>query len=348
MKKKAKLEMETLGKILLLTAFMIIFLVMFKGCKDSFQDVGKVGMKDYFCWGTNLLNAEAFRFFPTTCNPEIMEEEQTKNQISDLIRRCWWLYGRGELDIGEVTTKDEVFTCYAFKPKEDITLLGLRDYMKEYKISGTKAKKSEDSTWYYVQKSTEEEYAICFDEEKFEDSPKLLAGRTYYINFYDEKQVGQGRIDRLMISSSSKFGDTLTGLTGLISEFFDHCYSFEGKAEKGCKDYIPSECPEETCKVVNKPHTEPDSTVTTYSPECVPKSESINSCAEHYTEQSCMTDRKLDCGWKDKCIISKDYCKGFSSAKCPEDKCHLCDKPLFDEEGTVLKACKSKSEICKD
>ena len=174
-KKKAKLEMETLGKILLLTAFMIIFLIMFKGCKDSFSDVGLVGMKEYFCWGSNLVNAKGSSLFPTTCSPTIIEGDMERKDISDLIRRCWWMYGKGELDIksegvikGIVTESiDKVYTCYAFEPKEDISLISLREHMQDYTIGNKKAEEAEDAAWYYIQKGTKEENAICFEKKGF-------------------------------------------------------------------------------------------------------------------------------------------------------------------------------------
>lgn len=239
MQKKAKLEMETLGKILLLTAFMIIFLIMFKGCKDSFSDVGMVGMKEYFCWGSNLINAEASSLFPTTCSPTIIEEDLEKTDISDLIRRCWWMYGKGELDlqsegITEVGITDKVYTCYAFKPKEDISLISLREHMQDHTLGDKKAKKAEDAAWYYIQKGTKEEQAICFEKKVFLASEGILsAGKTYYINFYDEKVMGsQGENDRIMISRNSKFGEELVGIVGWVKSFFEKCYSIDEGAEK--------------------------------------------------------------------------------------------------------------------
>lgn len=257
MKKKAKLEMETLGKILLLTAFLIIFLIMFKGCKDSFEDVGIAGMKEYFCWGSNLLNAKALRLIPTTCSPEIIDKEVTKEGITNLARKCWWMYGEGKLDIEDIwkgavkatagASQDQVFSCYSFEPKEDISLVALRRYMQEHKMGDTKVEDIEDSTWSYVQKGTKEKEAICFDKEKFTDSNgKLLANKVYYINFYDEREViFEGDRDLLMISTNSKFGEGRTGFPGWVKELFlDYCYDIEKTAveqaeeEKEAQDAI--------------------------------------------------------------------------------------------------------------
>jgi len=251
-KKKAKLEMETLGKILLLTAFLVIFLLLFKGCQDSFEDVGIVGMKEYMCWGSNMINAEVLRFFPTTCSPTMIEpeedEEFKEEKISDLIRKCWWMYGKGAMDIKDIKgmgitkealTKsvDQAHICYSFRPTEDISLVKLREYMSTHKTGGKEAE-LEESTWAYLQEGTmieDKRNVICFDKKKFvEAKGKLKANKNYYIIFYDDRGVGgEGIRDRIMISPNSNFGEGLTGIKGwIIGLFLEKCYDIEKEAEE--------------------------------------------------------------------------------------------------------------------
>ena len=220
--KKAKLEMETLGKLLLLTAFLIIFLVMFKGCTDSFQDVGMAGLDEYFCWGTNILSSEVLSFFPTTCSPNIVKEAD-KQKISSLMRRCWWMYGRGEKDISFSSNFgiDEPYPCYAFIPSEDIELSELRDYIRTHGIGEKTIKEDDDSTtWNYIQARSED--GLCFDKAT---EGKLLKGKPYYLDFYDEAKIHKDGVrDRLLISRLSTFGGKIESFAEI---FFDYCYNIE-------------------------------------------------------------------------------------------------------------------------
>ncbi|MBU4502885.1 MAG: hypothetical protein KKA79_09895 [Nanoarchaeota archaeon] len=245
MKNKGKLEMETLGKILLLTAFLIIFLVMFKGCQDSFSEVGTAGLKEYLCWGSNLLNSEVSTLFPTTCSPIMIEEPVTEAEINEFIRTCWWMYGKGEQDTKDLKEgivesakkylgNDLVKTCYSFKPKEDIKLADLRQYLSEHGNSDKKVEKLADSTWEYLQEGAKEE-AICFDKKKFLATDGILSkNKFYYINFYDERQPwDEGDRDQIMISSDANFGKDQIGLKNWILSFFvEHCYDPEKLAKE--------------------------------------------------------------------------------------------------------------------
>ncbi|MBL7100994.1 MAG: hypothetical protein ISS23_03515 [Nanoarchaeota archaeon] len=228
-KKKGKLEMETLGKLLLLTAFLIIFLVMFKGCKDSFQDGGTTGIREYFCWGTNVLNSEVFILFPTTCAPETVRDVD-KEKLASLMRRCWWMYGGGEEDFGYKSKLgiDRLHQCYALIPKEDIELAELENYIQTHGIGEKELKAGEESTtWNYIQTGSKD--GICFDKKT---EGKLLKGKTYYITFYDETKIyKEGVRDRLLISRLSKFGEEIASAKGMVKSWFrDDCYDI-GKEE---------------------------------------------------------------------------------------------------------------------
>lgn len=226
---KAKLEMETLGKILLLTAFLIIFLILFKGCQDQMENVGTVGLNEYLCWLSQAMKADLSFLFPSACYVIDVEELQDMEGISLLMRKCWWINGQGEKDINSEENwankiKNEVIkwsdmarTCYLFTPKEDTPITDFEEYLKTHDRTGKEVKEdSESTTWNYIQKKSTEKTGICFDK-KFEDDPKLQKGKMYYIIFYDDKSlISEGERDRILISRDPEFGKEQTGFTAWL------------------------------------------------------------------------------------------------------------------------------------
>ena len=236
--KKAKIEMETLGKLLLLTAFLIIFLLMFKGCKDQMDNVGTVGTNEYVCWFSHALKAKISFLFPSACYPIDVGKDQDKNGISILMRKCWWMHGQGEEDIATSETNigvlgktyvswwyDVARTCYIFTPKEDMPIQDFITYLRKYDKSGKEVKEdSKQTTWGYIQNvvsagtAAGAETGICFDKEIGDYMSK---GKMYYIIFYDDRgPISKGPRDRIMISRDPEFGDSQTGLLASIKERF--------------------------------------------------------------------------------------------------------------------------------
>lgn len=234
MKKKAKLEMETLGKILLLTAFLIIFLLLFKGCKDQMENVGVVGLNEYICWLSQAMKADLTFLFPSACNPIDVDEPQTMEGIASLMRKCWWMHGQGEKDIvsseGTITKLadktifkwwDVARTCYLFTPKEDIHLTKIEEYLHTHDRVGNEVRKdSKPSTWYYIQKEDKKERGVCFDKNLLEkEEGKLQKGKRYFIIFYDERSQflkAEENRDKIMISRDPNFGESQTGISGTL------------------------------------------------------------------------------------------------------------------------------------
>ncbi len=148
-----KIEFETLAKILLLTAFLIIVLLLFKGCMDSYRDLGSIGIREYTCWASNVMKSNVAQVWPSACRTQIVTEVD-KKKLGNLLGRCWWQYGQGEWDLGgkisesvlsAIPYTDIIYTCYSFTPKEDIKLDELKTYMEEYNAKGDKVKKVQES-----------------------------------------------------------------------------------------------------------------------------------------------------------------------------------------------------------
>ncbi|MDP2907486.1 MAG: hypothetical protein Q8O03_06100 [Nanoarchaeota archaeon] len=263
--KKAKIEMETLGKLLLLTAFLIIFLLMFKGCKDQMENVGMVGTNEYVCWFSHALKGQISFLLPSACYPIDIEKAQDKPGISVLIRKCWWMHGQGEEDLvtgetnlGVVAKKgiswyDIARTCYIFTPKEDIPIQDFLTYLRNYDKSGKEvAKKEEDerkTTWGYIQNvesagaAAGAEPGICFDKKTAGDI--LSKGKMYYIIFYDDRgPFSNGARDKIMISRNPEFGEEQTGFLSWFGnlvkivvklgslDYNEYCYDWKEKAQE--------------------------------------------------------------------------------------------------------------------
>ncbi|MDP2909417.1 MAG: hypothetical protein Q8N77_06455 [Nanoarchaeota archaeon] len=231
MKKKAKLEMETLGKILLLTAFLIIFLLMFKGCKDQMTNVGRVGLNEYVCWFSHALKADLTFLFPSGCQTIDVEKTQTETDIARLMRTCWWMHGQGDKDIttGETLAGilaqrsiwwyDIARTCYVFTPDKDVPVTDLENYLRRRDKSGKEIEKDSKATaWYYIQKKDREEIGICMDRRE----EKLQKGKKYFIIFYDDRSpISQGVRDRILISRDPNFGEKETGFIIWSTKLFE-------------------------------------------------------------------------------------------------------------------------------
>ncbi len=223
--RSGKMEFETLAKILLLTAFLIIVLLLFKGCIDAYRDLGTVGMREYTCWATNLMKANVVSVWPSTCREQIVKDKVDTKTFGRLMGTCWWEYGQGKWDMGPrkeldnwddyfkyaasaITESDTVMTCYALIPKEDIKVDELKTYMETHNVKGDKVTKVKDTMWNYLQEVAKGDN-VCFDENFDEnDGGMLKKGEIYYIKFLDDRgTLTLGTRDLLIITRNKGFFD---------------------------------------------------------------------------------------------------------------------------------------------
>lgn len=225
--KKAKLEMETLGKILLLTAFLIIFLLMFKGCKDQMQNVGMVGINEYVCWFSQTMKTHITTLIPSACQLMDIEKKQDSKGIATLMRKCWWLYGQGDRDTPTISLDvlgvgDYIHPCYVFTPDKDINVEDFKEFLRTRDKNGKEVTRdSKETAWRYIQKEDREKEGVCFDKNIIlTDGDKLQEGKNYYILFYDDKAPLStvGKRDRIMISRDLYFGVNQLGVWNTIRE----------------------------------------------------------------------------------------------------------------------------------
>jgi hypothetical protein len=281
--RSGKIEFETLAQILLLTAFLIIVLLLFKGCMDAYSTLGTVGVKEYGCWATNVMKANVMAIFPSTCREIIVKDKVDTLNLGRLMGTCWWEYGQGQWDLGtrqditawmdfvtwaakSVTESNTVSTCYILIPKEDIRVDDLKVYMETNNIKGEKVTKPKDTMWNYLQDFSKGDN-VCFDEK---DGGVLKKGEIYYIKFMDDRGVfGLGKRDLLLITSDKQFFDgKITSL-----EFWTNLF---GKENSLCYKYG-------TAKVSS-------STGGTSFKKLEEFTEKINNCAKFDTTTECYCD----------------------------------------------------------
>lgn len=224
---KGKMEMETLGRLILLIAFLVIAMlvigVFFQGFKETGMKPGEA-TQDYLCWGTNLLKTKVSSLFPGTCREQIVDEAVDFEVFAQLMRRCWWMYGKSEWNLGvkegglikktieKPLPFDYSYTCYAFFVKEtsevdekEATVFNLMDYLETHS-KGDRVEDHKKSDLYFLEKTKGEN--ICFDEDYFRKTDgKFEKDTVYYIRFLDDIRIGKGGEDMLLISNKNDFED---------------------------------------------------------------------------------------------------------------------------------------------
>ena len=203
----AKIETDTLGEIVLLLAFLVVAVLIFTGVRSSFTDVGTgVALKEYVCWATNLINHN-IGAFPTTCRLSVVNEPVKKEEeISALMRKCYWMYGQGEWDIADIRPTDRTYQCYAFTPDRDISLSALKGYMLAHSKGETA--RNIETDYNFLQEGNIND-GVCIDKAMANSlNEEFKKGRVYYIIFRDDRGrllVGRGLRDRILISENPDF-----------------------------------------------------------------------------------------------------------------------------------------------
>lgn len=225
--RSGKLEWETVGKIFLLLVFFLIVLIIAQPLikiifVENAREQAANNMKSTTCWISNIF-IDSFSFLgivPQACNPIEIETPVNQADLSRLMRWCWWMYGRGAMDLGITNTgvfkqsipgTDHFYVCYVFKVNEEVKTEDLFTNMKKTKRGKQYLGDIDDSDWNYVQEGSTGN-TICIDKEKTKGVLHKYDEKTgtpiYYLSFYDCRElIGTCLNDRLLISSDPRFGD---------------------------------------------------------------------------------------------------------------------------------------------
>lgn len=183
-KKRGALEWETIIKIalglffLVLAAGLIMLVVNFFGGKE-------LGM--WACWMSNGLKSSNFIFksqLPTTCSLITPDEQMDRQGLVKIMKDTWWMYGKGDWDIGMTASEQ---TAFYFTAKEDIDFKGLMNYLLATK-DGQNVADIKDSDYNYLQKGSYLQ-TVCYGKSLSLGGYKLKAGEKYFIMFFDSARL---------------------------------------------------------------------------------------------------------------------------------------------------------------
>jgi len=204
---KGKIDVEVLLKILLLTAFLfiavIILLALFNADRLNEHTISDLGCK----W-TNALKSEADAFslvIPRLCVFTEIEDPQDNKDISSLLRTTWSMYGQGKWSFG--TEFDEIEPVFVFYVTEDTSVQDLIQYMLTHKRDKEISIQA-NSDYNFVQEGGLAQ-TLCFDPDTFgEDysTAMLNDGVPYFIIFYDDQGLLTDNVgDKILISKDPQF-----------------------------------------------------------------------------------------------------------------------------------------------
>ncbi len=195
-KRGVSLAPETLVKLILLTAFLLVIvglIIMVQG------NLSQQSAKKYSCWLSSSVKAsDTFikSIFPDTCSVMVVDDAVDTRGLSILLRDTWWMYGEGESDMA--ITAHEIYEAAQFKVSEEI---GTEDLLK-YLLSHRKGKASsiEQSDYNYLQKGAVG-FTVCFDSNFREDDLKFKPDQEYHLYFADYISILTAPV---MVASSDK------------------------------------------------------------------------------------------------------------------------------------------------
>ncbi len=248
------MEVETLGNLILLIVFLVAVMLIF-GAVFGFREAGAETMDEYICWGSNLVKARVNFIFPGLCREKAIDEAVSTEKLAGLMRRCWWMYGGGDFDLGpsEATKIKEViapldvaYTCYAFQMDDETDIADIIEHLRTHN-KGSEVEDLKKSDLYYLEKGSKGK-GVCFDREYFEENRELSKDAIYYLLFLDDRRIGTGKKDMIVITKDSDFrksiGRSIIEFLRLsdvpvLGDFFKSFY------ESNCYDYIKAEAERE-------------------------------------------------------------------------------------------------------
>ncbi|MFH1829000.1 MAG: hypothetical protein ABH824_07100 [Nanoarchaeota archaeon] len=200
--KIAKLAPETLVKMLLLSAVLIIIIGILIAWKADFNEEK---IDSLMCYVSNGLKSETWStIFPTTCVYKPLQDPLEMSELSEILTALWFSHGQGDWSFGEGI--DESLLRYSFYLKNETTISDLFKYLLTHR-GRFKTDVISDSDYNYLQKGSEGE-TLCFGEEILVgDGAKLFTNQHYFIFFVDDQEFfGKALKDKIVITKTSSSG----------------------------------------------------------------------------------------------------------------------------------------------
>lgn len=198
-KRGVSISIETLVKLLLCTAFLIIIIGLAFAVSKSLSNQGA---SKYACWMTSSLKASGSSlsgFFPSTCSARVIDEALDMGGVALLLRDTWWMYGHGKADYSRGITgmlHGDVWEAAKFKVSQEIKVVGLSEYLLTHRKG--KASSMEASDYNYLQHDAKGS-TVCFDLGFKDDDYKFKPNQEYHLYFADSSSFDFFKTDKLLV-----------------------------------------------------------------------------------------------------------------------------------------------------
>lgn len=207
-KRGVSISVETLVKLLLLTAFLLIIIGLAFTVSNGLSNQGA---RKYSCWMTSSLKATGSSLsgiFPSTCSARVIDEALDMGGVALLLRDSWWMYGHGQADysILQGVLLEEIYEAAKFKVSVEISIDDLLNYLLTHRKG--KPSSLEASDYNYLQEDAVAP-TVCFDSSFKEDNLKFKPGVDYSLYFADHIKafIGTFNSDRLVIVKGKLEGE---------------------------------------------------------------------------------------------------------------------------------------------
>lgn len=222
--KKGEIETSMLVTIILLIAAAVVIGGIVWAVVG---DININDMKQYSCWVSNGFRSSNIIFkmvLPSACDIFNVDHPVTKEELTQMMKNTWWMYGKGDWDYD---SGDSETMVYYFSVAENMDVLQFMGYLYGTR-DGKPVDNLADSDYTYLEKGSAGR-TICTGknihsggEAGIDPVLKKLdeegRPRYYYIVFWDDAKIlGQG----------GEYGDkiVIAGKPNLKQEGAYYCYS---------------------------------------------------------------------------------------------------------------------------
>ncbi len=198
-KRGISLAPETLVKLMLLVAFLVIVLGLLFLVQGGLSNDNA---KKYSCWiSSSARSSGSFLsgLFPDTCTARVMKDALDMRGLSILLRDTWWQFGAGKANYA--LTHGDVIEAAQFKVSGEVGIGPLMEYLLTHRKG--KASTMEASDYNYLQEGAKGS-TVCFDFEFNADGNKFKPDQQYYLFFADSSNFDIFKTDKLIVMKELK------------------------------------------------------------------------------------------------------------------------------------------------
>ena len=198
-KKGISLAPETLVKLMLLVAFLVIVLGLIFLVQGGLSGDSS---KKYSCWlSSSARSSGSFlsSFFPDLCTVRVVKDTLDMRGVSMLLRDTWWQFGAGKVNYA--LTHGDVFEAAQFKVSGEVGVESLMEYLLTHRKG--KVSSMEASDYNYLQEGAKGS-TVCFDFDFKSDGNKFKPDQQYFLFFADSSSWDLFKTDKLIVMKELK------------------------------------------------------------------------------------------------------------------------------------------------